>query len=152
MQFESIKSFHPFVISCSNPNFLSPTKVGVAIVQVQNASAGSTNENQSAVLGFGSVVIACIFSGFAGVYFEKVLKGSTASVWLRNVQLGLFGSILALIGAYMKEGAQLQEKGFLFGYNNLVWAVVANQACGGLLVAMVIKYADNILKGNFNII
>ena len=98
-------------------------------------------------MGFGSVVIACIFSGFAGVYFEKVLKGSTASVWLRNVQLGLFGSILALIGAYMKEGAQLQEKGFLFGYNNLVWAVVANQACGGLLVAMVIKYADNILKG-----
>ena len=129
---------------------MSPTKVGVAIVQVQNASAGSTNENQSAVLGFGSVVIACIFSGFAGVYFEKVLKGSTASVWLRNVQLGLFGSILALIGAYMKEGAQLQEKGFLFGYNNLVWAVVANQACGGLLVAMVIKYADNILKGNFD--
>ena len=100
-------------------------------------------------MGFGSVVIACIFSGFAGVYFEKVLKGSTASVWLRNVQLGLFGSILALIGAYMKEGAQLQEKGFLFGYNNLVWAVVANQACGGLLVAMVIKYADNILKGKF---
>jgi len=121
--------------------------VGVAVVQVQNASAGSSSEDQSAVLGFGSVVIACIFSGFAGVYFEKVLKGSTASVWLRNVQLGLFGSILALIGAYMKEGAQLQEKGFLFGYNKLVWAVVANQACGGLLVAMVIKYADNILKG-----
>ena len=75
------------------------------------------------------------------------MKGSTASVWLRNVQLGLFGSILAFIGAYMKEGAELSEKGFLFGYNNLVWAVVANQACGGLLVAMVIKYADNILKG-----
>lgn len=121
--------------------------VGVAIVQVQNAGAKAASEDQSAFIGFGSVVVACLFSGFAGVYFEKVLKGSTASVWLRNVQLGLFGSILAFIGAYMKEGAEISEKGFLFGYNNLVWAVVANQACGGLLVAMVIKYADNILKG-----
>merc|ERR1712176_354448 len=111
--------------------------VGVAIVQVQNAGATQAKENQSAIIGFGSVVVACLFSGFAGVYFEKVLKGSTASVWLQNVQLGLFGSILAFIGAYMKEGAELSEKGFLFGYNNLVWAVVANQACGGLLVAMV---------------
>lgn len=121
--------------------------VGVATVQVQNATAKQPSEDQSPFLGFGSVVVACLFSGFAGVYFEKVLKGSTASVWLRNVQLGLFGSILAFIGAYMKEGAELSEKGFLFGYNNLVWAVVANQACGGFLVAMVIKYADNILKG-----
>ena len=48
--------------------------VGVAIVQVQNASAAEAKESQSAILGFGSVVVACLFSGFAGVYFEKVLK------------------------------------------------------------------------------
>ena len=35
----------------------------------------------------------------------------------------------------------------LHGYNNLVWIVVAMQAFGGLLVAVVVKYADNILKG-----
>lgn len=121
--------------------------VGIAIVQVQNAGATQLNENQSPLIGFGSVIVACTFSGFAGVYFEKVLKGSTASVWLRNIQLGIFGTIMAFIGAYMKEGSAITEKGFLFGYNNLVWVVVANQACGGLLVAMVIKYADNILKG-----
>ena len=68
-----------------------------------------------------------MFSGFAGVYFEKVLKGSTASVWLRNIQLGIFGTILAFIGAYLKDGEAIREKGFLFGFNNLVWVVVANQ-------------------------
>jgi len=34
---------------------------------------------------------------------------------------------MAFVGAYMKEGAAIQEKGFLFGYNNIVWIVVANQ-------------------------
>ncbi|CBY23860.1 unnamed protein product [Oikopleura dioica] len=120
---------------------------GIAIVQVQNIGSSGSTDGQSPFIGFVSVILACTFSGFAGVYFEKVLKGSKVSVWLRNVQLGIFGSIIAFIAAYLKDGADIQEKGFFFGYNKLVWCVVANQACGGLLVAMVIKYADNILKG-----
>ena len=38
------------------------------------------------------------------------------------------------------------EKGFFFGYNNVVITVVLLQAAGGLLVALVVKYADNIQK------
>ena len=41
----------------------------------------------------------------------------------------------------------MREKGFWHGYSSVVWAVVLLQAGGGLLVAMVVKYADNILKG-----
>ena len=37
--------------------------------------------------------------------------------------------------------------GFLHGYDNFVWFTVAQNALGGLLVAVVVKYADNILKG-----
>ena len=38
-------------------------------------------------------------------------------------------------------------QGILHGFNTIAWIVVLNQAFGGLLVAIVIKYADNIIKG-----
>lgn len=126
---------------------------GVAIVQVQqektkessNMAGGGVEQNYGA--GLVAVVISCLSSGFAGVYFEKILKGSSASVWVRNVQLGIFGTALGLLGLWWRDGAAVARRGFLFGYTGMVWCVVCNQALGGLLVAVVVKYADNILKG-----
>ena len=68
-------------------------------------------------------------------------------MWLRNVQLGMYGIVIGLIGMWIKDGEKIQERGFFTGYTTLVWLVVYNQAFGGLLVAVVVKYADNILKG-----
>lgn len=42
----------------------------------------------SQVVGLVAVLVACCSSGFAGVYFEKILKESKQSVWVRNIQLG----------------------------------------------------------------
>ncbi|XP_063064785.1 UDP-galactose translocator [Engraulis encrasicolus] len=132
---------------------------GVAIVQVQQESSrqkesvaavaadGDGGPEQSYGKGLVAVVVSCLSSGFAGVYFEKILKGSSASVWMRNVQLGIFGTALGLLGMWWNDGAAVAEKGFLFGYTSMVWGVILNQAFGGLLVAVVVKYADNILKG-----
>ncbi|XP_036435235.1 UDP-galactose translocator [Colossoma macropomum] len=125
---------------------------GVAIVQVEQdgskqKEAIGSSANQNYAKGLVAVVVSCLSSGFAGVYFEKILKGSSASVWLRNVQLGIFGTLLGLLGLWWNDGAAIAEKGFLFGYTPMVWGVIFNQAFGGLLVAVVVKYADNILKG-----
>ncbi|XP_017585270.1 PREDICTED: UDP-N-acetylglucosamine transporter [Corvus brachyrhynchos] len=90
---------------------------------------------------------ATLSSGFAGVYFEKILKETKQSVWIRNIQLGFFGSIFGLMGVYIYDGEQLSKNGFFQGYNKLTWVVVVLQALGGLVIAAVIKYADNILKG-----
>ncbi|XP_054882692.1 UDP-galactose translocator isoform X1 [Poeciliopsis prolifica] len=124
---------------------------GVAIVQVQQEgkkeAAVSDASNQNYMVGLVAVVVSCLSSGFAGVYFERILKGSSASVWMRNVQLGVFGTALGLLGMWWKDGAAVAERGFLFGYTGMVWCVICNQAFGGLLVAVVVKYADNILKG-----
>uniref|UniRef100_A0A8C6WMZ1 Solute carrier family 35 member 2 n=1 Tax=Neogobius melanostomus TaxID=47308 RepID=A0A8C6WMZ1_9GOBI len=124
---------------------------GVAIVQVQQEgnkeSTLTDSSSQNYTVGLVAVVISCLSSGFAGVYFEKILKGSSASVWMRNVQLGLFGMALGLLGMWWNDGAAISEKGFFFGYTSMVWCVIFNQAFGGLLVAVVVKYADNILKG-----
>ena len=121
--------------------------VGVAMVQLSGEAAEKSSQKQNQILGLAAVIMSCLSSGFAGVYFEKMLKGSDASLWLRNVQLGMFGSLSALIGMFMKDWGPIYEKGFFFAYSPLVWAVVIQQALGGLVVAVVVKFADNILKG-----
>ncbi|XP_061113171.1 UDP-galactose translocator isoform X3 [Conger conger] len=124
---------------------------GVAIVQVEQEGKQKEttvlNQNQNYAKGLVAVVVSCLSSGFAGVYFERILKGSSASVWLRNVQLGIFGTLMGLLGLWWNDGPAIAESGFLFGYTPMVWGVIFNQAFGGLLVAVVVKYADNILKG-----
>lgn len=116
-------------------------------MQPENSGSAAPTVEQSPIKGLVAVIISCFMSGFAGVYFEKILKGTRQSVWLRNVQLGFLGVIIGIITMYIKDGAKVQEKGFFVGYDAVVWFVVCLQSFGGLLVAVVVKYADNILKG-----
>ncbi|XP_078393372.1 UDP-galactose translocator, partial [Cetorhinus maximus] len=123
---------------------------GIAVVQVtqEESRAGKDRApGQNYLAGLGAVMVSCVSSGFAGVYFEKILKGTSASVWLRNVQLGIFGTLLGLLAMWSKDGQAIVERGLFFAYTPLVWCIIFNQALGGLLVAVVVKYADNILKG-----
>ncbi|XP_076469289.1 UDP-galactose translocator-like [Babylonia areolata] len=125
---------------------------GVSIVQLQSTGSDSSKKStteveQNPVKGLVAVCISCVLSGFAGVYFEKILKGTSQSVWLRNVQLGSLGVVIGLISVFLQNGQAVSEKGFLFGFDYVVWIVVFLQSFGGLVVAVVVKYADNILKG-----
>lgn len=123
---------------------------GIALVQlpgkrgisIDKASHHAMN-NQ---IGLVAVTCACIISGLAGVYFEKVLKGSSNSLWALNLQLSSFSILPALFGVIWKDGAEILEKGFFHGYNRAVWAAVVAQAAGGLIVALCVAYADNITK------
>lgn len=123
--------------------------VGVALVQVAqlNVTPSDTVHEQKPLLGFFAIVIACCLSGFAGVYFEKILKGSEITVWMRNIQLCVSSIPLGLLSVYVMNYEEVFTKGFFHGYNSLVWCVIFLQALGGLVVAVVVKYADNILKG-----
>ena len=122
--------------------------IGVAIVQISGSSdsQASVDEKDNRFVGLIAVLCAACTSGFSGVYFEKILKGSTTSLWLRNVQMGLPSVIIAFITVYATDAAAVSEHGFLGGYTPLVWTVVTVQAVGGLIVAVVVKYADNVLK------
>jgi UDP-sugar transporter A1/2/3 len=68
------------------------------------------------------------------------------SIWAKNVQLSVFALIIALITAFVKDHQAILTNGFFQGYSRLVVLVIALEAGGGLVVAAVIKYADNILK------
>lgn len=118
---------------------------GVALVQPRGNAPDPTGGNYW--WGMACVIISSLTSGFAGVYFEKLLKGAKSSIWIRNIQLSVFSLIFCFMGIWYRERAIVAEKGFLIGYNGWVWLCISIQAFGGLVVAVVIKYADNILKG-----
>ncbi|KAI0345380.1 hypothetical protein BDW22DRAFT_1028812 [Trametopsis cervina] len=142
---------------------LSPVKwlallflaIGVGIVQIQTSGhkAEPSAHEMNAFKGFMAVVAACFTSGLAGVYFEMVLKNSPGDLWVRNVQLSLFSLLPALVPVlFSGETTTSATSGFFntslfanFGVG--AWATVLTQVLGGLLTALVIKYADNILKG-----
>ncbi|KAI9007026.1 nucleotide-sugar transporter-domain-containing protein [Phycomyces nitens] len=122
--------------------------VGVTLVQSQSIqSEPSQSDEQSPIVGLLAVLTSCVSSGFAGCYFEKILKTSDTSMWVRNIQLGLSGAFFSLVGMIAYDREIIWTGGMLQGYDWLTWVVVMNQALGGLLVAIVVKYADNILKG-----
>merc|ERR1719188_751796 len=54
--------------------------------------------------------------------------------------------IFGLVAAFGKDWEKIQADGFFQGYNASVVIVVLLQAVGGLVVASVLKYADNLLK------
>nr|XP_033322616.1 UDP-N-acetylglucosamine transporter [Megalopta genalis]XP_033322617.1 UDP-N-acetylglucosamine transporter [Megalopta genalis] len=123
--------------------------IGVILVQLARTSesAISSEIEQNRILGFSAALSACFLSGFAGIYFEKILKDSDISVWMRNVQLSFLSLPFGLITSFINDGSTIRKQGFFFGYDLFVCYLVVLQAGGGLIVAMVVKYADNILKG-----
>lgn len=124
---------------------LAVLAAGVTMVQLSNSKSKNVSEDeQSKLIGFSAALAACFISGFAGIYFEKVLKESDVSVWMRNVQLSLLSLPFGAITYLVKEGV---HNNLLTGFDGFVWYLVLLQAAGGLIVAVVVKYADNILKG-----
>ncbi|ORX56400.1 nucleotide-sugar transporter [Hesseltinella vesiculosa] len=148
--------------------------IGIGLVVLPSTSG---NDNSAMVIdhqGLMAVLLACLLSGMAGVYFEKLVKASpkqspdpkralipmhhrsdpTISVsphqqfWLRNLQLSFFSVWLGLVVlVYFQDGPQIRALGFFVHYTHWTWLVILIQALGGILVAMVVKFADNILKG-----
>eukprot|EP00730_Choanoeca_flexa_P018217 TRINITY_DN8851_c0_g1_i5.p1 TRINITY_DN8851_c0_g1~~TRINITY_DN8851_c0_g1_i5.p1 ORF type:complete len:346 (+),score=45.68 TRINITY_DN8851_c0_g1_i5:113-1150(+) len=122
--------------------------IGVALIQMPEGSSEESEANTATrLLGLVLVITACFSSGFAGVYFEKMLKGETAGVWVLNVQLATFSVIIATVGLLSSDMQGIVDNGFFHGFNNWAFAAIGLQAFGGLVVAVVVKYADNILKG-----
>jgi len=92
-------------------------------------------------------------------------KPSQPSLWIRNLQLAFFSIIFVFLQGLCNKKAvfkmsqmnssgdkssmelSMGERPYFHGFTKYVWLLVVLQAGGGLLVAAVMKYADNVLKG-----
>lgn len=99
----------------------------------------------NAMIGTVAVLIEVTLSGFASIYFEKVIKTDPEQlgIWERNFQLAL-GSFPIYIMFLISNGGD--EAGYFGGWTPLAWVLTTLGAAGGLLVALSIKYGDSILK------
>ena len=150
---------------------LSLLTAGIVLVQI------STYLSKGRLLSLGSVStgslalgLACVFtntmtSGFSAAFFERIIKlgkkvgtssnsnsdisKSNANLWLRNMQMSFISLILATITCLVTDSNKLfvQKLPFFYGYNPLVVGVILLQSLGGLLVALVVKRTNSIVKG-----
>ncbi|EGT56748.1 CBN-UGTP-1 protein [Caenorhabditis brenneri] len=123
---------------------------GVAFVQMNNTPASEVNTKRESaenyIVGLSAVLATCVTAGFAGVYFEKMLKdGGSTPFWIRNMQMYSCGVISASI-ACLTDFTRISEKGFFFGYTDKVYAVVILLGVGGLYISLVMRYLDNLYK------
>ena len=120
---------------------------GVVLAQSSQKSGGGFGSGHSNVMvGVTAALGVSICSGFASVYLEKILKGDKTPLLVRNVQLCLFSIPLQLLAVWQRDYDKVLANGWLHGFCPGTWAVVCMFAFGGLLVAVVIRFADNNLK------
>eukprot|EP00929_Paragymnodinium_shiwhaense_P123653 TRINITY_DN9775_c0_g1_i1.p1 TRINITY_DN9775_c0_g1~~TRINITY_DN9775_c0_g1_i1.p1 ORF type:complete len:432 (+),score=51.06 TRINITY_DN9775_c0_g1_i1:184-1296(+) len=143
--------------------------IGIAVVQLSNAKEKAQEDmgnsaEQDATRGFTMLVLAACCSGFASVYTELVFKqvgaGADAkkmSVWVQNMRLAVFSCLMLFVSWALEvmfpvdEGQAMPVDVSVLnpfsGFTAKTWAMAVNNAVGGLLVALVIKHADNLLRG-----
>lgn len=167
---------------------------GVATMQIGAAYARSVDPHPHVALpeggsmehatGLAAVLVSCFCSAVAATYFEVVLKRppvvpavqeyllvappdiKPTSLWVRNIQLSLFSSVLGIglvtlqrnHDLYMGEGGlSLDFRGladplehwydpvvvaaqdFFDGFHPIIWAVIGLQIVGGLLIGSSVR-------------
>jgi UDP-sugar transporter A1/2/3 len=110
-----------------------------------NADMSVNPDGGNVALGTAAVLIEVTLSGFASIYFEKVIKTDPEQlgIWERNYQLA-FGSIpIYIMFILWDEGG---EVGYFGGWSVVAGVLALLGAAGGMLVALSIKHGDSILK------
>ncbi len=120
--------------------------LGVVIVQLSMVSNAVSRNNLNIPLGLVAVGLSCITSGYAGVKLESTLKDTRESLWVRNLQIAIVSVVIAGL-ACLKDARNLWCNGFFYGYSPLVFMVILIQAVGGILVSLVVKYTNTVVKG-----
>jgi len=123
---------------------------GMILVQCVGVTSNTITAYHSPLTGLAMVFAAACTSGFAGAYLEKIYKESgennTHSIWFRNLQLACFSVPVAMCAMIWKDSQIVLLRGVFYGYDVFVVVIIILQAIGGLVVAVVMRYASNVMK------
>lgn len=102
-------------------------------------------------VGLGALAFAAVSSGFAGVFFELQVKRNAhkRSLWLQSIYLCSFALPISLLLAVISQRSNITTSTKLIMFvprDWMAWGLIGLQAVSGLLVAVIIRYLDNILK------
>ncbi|VDP32708.1 unnamed protein product [Heligmosomoides polygyrus] len=99
--------------------------IGVAAVQLNNTHDTGTEKRGNYLIGITAVLATCVTAGFAGVYFEMLLKnGGATPFWVRNLQMYSCGIVSASVACLFSDGNLIAQRGFFYGYDMKVCAIV----------------------------
>ena len=130
---DSNNVFHSWVAFLSQRvfchNFLEQSK-NASNTEAENLRRATTEnaEHEKQIIGLLAVLCACFSSGFAGVFFEMLVKtGAQPSVVIRNLQLGIFSLMFGAFVVIYTDLDAVTKDGFFQGYNYLVVIIIILQ-------------------------
>lgn len=109
----------------------------------------STSAATGAILaGCAAQIVVITISGYAAIYFERTIKTDPTDIWERNFQLSAWSILMyvLLMVIMPPEGGVDGSSRFLSSWTPLATVLSIFGACGGLLIALSIKYGDSVLK------
>ena len=139
---------------------------GVVISQVskqsKHASSGNGSPHHSDKEGFNShgdfllgvmiVGVMASFSSFANIYTEYVFKGKAAhdparerNVHKQNMNLYMFGVLFNGLALITVDYKPIMHEGIFRGYTGYTVAVIVGNACVGLGISFILKWANNMV-------
>eukprot|EP00307_Rebecca_sp_RCC1486_P009457 CAMPEP_0119425508 /NCGR_PEP_ID=MMETSP1335-20130426/34589_1 /TAXON_ID=259385 /ORGANISM="Chrysoculter rhomboideus, Strain RCC1486" /LENGTH=386 /DNA_ID=CAMNT_0007451077 /DNA_START=42 /DNA_END=1202 /DNA_ORIENTATION=- len=113
----------------------------LAAVPVREEETQQERVWASMLVGVSAVLLEALLSGFATVYFEKVVKSTPLTIWHRNVQLAAWSLCIFVPMSIMDSPSNP-----LHGWGLLQLANGVVGAAGGLLVALAIVNFDSVIK------
>ncbi|KPA79041.1 putative CMP-sialic acid transporter [Leptomonas pyrrhocoris] len=138
--------------------------VGIILAQLSMQRLDKEEETEQthrswSIEGTLAALAGALLSSFTGVFTEYVYKkrGNHFALSARNIHLAFF-SLVYFSFVFARDIWTADEKSdtssglggffatFFDGFTGLVWFLVVLQAMGGILVALVVRYCDNIVK------
>lgn len=106
------------------------------------SNTAATAALPSFIVGVNAALTSAVLSGFANVYFERLVKSEVASFWARQLQLSTATAFFTIPA--LPKGEPLLD--LVAAFTPGVWAIVGLKCLGGILVGATIRYTSAVSK------